>query len=133
MVGSVTASRVIGLRLSHCFHPCVIERGCSQACPFCCALLMASDSAAPLDPPLVAALGSMVDQEASREQELEDRRKSLKTEAAQVTRDMTKKGKMYNRLLEKAAPTLSPEACLALASRKRAAQAKSKARVKARS
>ena len=133
MVGSVTASRVIGLRLSHCFHPCVIERGCSQACPFCCALLMASGSAAPLDPALVAALGSMVDQEASREQELGERRKSLNTETAQVIREIAKKRKMDNRLLKKATRTLSPEACLALAPRKLVAQAKSKARAKARS
>ena len=95
--------------------------------------MKASGPAAPIDPALVAALGSMVDQEASREHELEDRRKSLKTEAARVTREIAKKRKKGNRFLEKAARTLSPEACLALASRKLAAQAKSKARVKARS
>ena len=94
---------------------------------------MASGAAAPIDPALVAALGSMLDQEAGREQGLEERRKSLKTETAQVTREIAKKRKRDNRLLEKAARTLSPEACLALAPRKLAAQAKSKARAKARS
>ena len=85
-----------------------------------------------MDAALMAALNNFVSQDADRMQQLECRRRELKAEAAQVSRELVNKRKRDSRLLEKAARTLSPEACLQLASRKIAAQAKAKAKARAK-
>ena len=80
----------------------------------------------------MAALDNLASQDVDHTQQLESRRRELKAEAAQVSRELVNKRKRDSRVLEKAARTLSPEACLQLASRKFAAQAKAKAKAQAK-
>ena len=93
---------------------------------------MSGSSGAPMDAALVAALNNIGNQDADQVQQLENRRKELKAETAQVGKELVNKKKRDSRLLEKAARTLSPEACLQLASRKLASQAKAKAKAHAK-
>ena len=80
----------------------------------------------------MTALDNFASHDADHLQQLESRRRELKAETAQVSRELVNKRKRDSRLLEKAARTLSPEACLQLASRKLAAQAKAKAKAQAK-
>ena len=81
-----------------------------------------------MDDSLAIALNNITDNETRQMQCLEDKRKCLRAEVADVTREISKKRKRDSRLLDKCARTLTHQQCLELAGRKLAKANKVKAK-----